>query len=124
MLVDTDVLIDYLRGLKEAVEFLEKHVDALQVSAVTVAELYQGVREGQERTKLATTLSALTVLPLTEEIAEEAGILRRDHRAATGCGLADCMIAATASRHGLELATLNAKHFAMLEGVIVPYQKG
>ena len=124
MLVDTDVLIDYLRDVSGAVGFLERHVADVHVSAVTVAELYQGVREGRERTSLATMLSALTVLPLTEEIAEEAGLMRREHRATMGCGLADCMIAATASRHGLVLATLNAKHFAMLEGVIVPYQKG
>ena len=41
-----------------------------------------------------------------------------------GCGLADCMIAATASHHQLELATLNDKHFGMLQDVVVPYQKG
>ena len=123
MLVDTDILIDYLRGRSEAVAFLEQHVDDLHASAVTVAELYQGVREGRERNKLVATLSALSVLPLTEEIASLAGLFRRDHGAAMGCGLADCMIAATASRHQLELATLNARHFAMLQDVIMPYHK-
>ena len=123
MLVDTDILIDYLRNQAEAIAFLEDHVDDLRISAVTVAELYQGVREGRERSKLGTMLSALTVLPLTAEIAETAGLLRREFRAAMGCGLADCMIAATASHHHLELATLNAKHFGMLEKVTVPYRK-
>ena len=123
MLVDTDILIDYLRGRVEAIEFLEAHVYNLNASAVTVAELYQGVREGIERAKLATTLSAITILPLTEEIAEQAGLIRRQYKASMGCGLADCMIAATALRHQLMLATLNAKHFAMLERVQVPYVK-
>lgn len=123
MLVDTDILIDYLRGRIQAITFLERNIDRLHISAVTVAELYQGVREGDERAKLAMTLSALTVLPLTEEIAASAGLLRRDNRAAMGCGLADCLIAATASRHGLTLVTLNAKHFGMLDDVVVPYQK-
>jgi predicted nucleic acid-binding protein len=123
MLIDTDVLIDFLRGRREAIEFLERHVDDLQVSAVTVAELYQGVREGHERTKLATTLSALTVLALTEEIAELAGLFRRDCGSSMGCGLADCMIAATAFQHQLQLVTLNARHFGMLQYVIVPYHK-
>lgn len=123
MLVDTDVLIDFLRGIPEAVQFLERNIDDLQVSVVTIAELYQGVREGHERVKLATTLSALTALPLTDEIAEAAGLLRRDFRVSMGCGLADCMIAATASLHGLQLATLNARHFGMLERVTVPYRK-
>ena len=123
MLVDSDVLIDFLRGRPEAINFLEQNVDDISVSAVSVAELYQGVREGHERIKLATTLSAFTVLPVTEEIAEMAGLFRRDFRKRFGCGLADCMIAATAARHDLDLATLNARHFGMLNAVIVPYEK-
>ncbi len=124
MLIDTDIFIDYLRDHPEAVLFLERHIDDISISAVSVAELYQGVREGRERTKLSRMLSALVVLPLTEEIAETAGLYRRDYRDRIGCGLADCMIAATASEHHLELATLNNKHFKMLDSVITPYTKG
>ncbi len=124
MLVDTDILIDYLRGHADAVTFLEKHVDELFISAVSVAELYQGVREGRERTKLSRMISGLVVLALSEEIAETAGLYRREFRDRIGCGLADCMIAATASEHRLDLATLNSKHFAMLANVITPYLKG
>lgn len=123
MLVDTDILIDYLRGLPAAITFLESHMDEGLISAVSVAELYQGVREGEERTKLSRMISAFVVLPLTQEIAETAGLYRRDYRARTGCGLADCMIAATASAHRVALASLNAKHFTMLESVITPYVK-
>lgn len=123
MLVDTDILIDYLRDYSSAVSFLENNVDDLAISAVSVAELYQGVREGHERTKLSRMISALIVLPLTEEIAETAGLYRRDYRDRIGCGLADCMIAATASEHHMELATLNGKHFKMLKNVITPYVK-
>ena len=124
MLVDTDIFIDYLRDRTEAVFFLESHVDDISISAVSVAELYQGVREGRERTKLSRMLSALVVLPLRGEIAETAGLYRRDYRDRIGCGLADCMIAATASEHRLDLATLNSKHFKMLDRVITPYIKG
>jgi len=123
MLVDTDILIDYLRDRPEAVDFLEARVNEACVSAVSVAELYQGVREGAERTVLSRMVSALVVLPLTGEIAERAGLYRRDHGGRLGCGLADCMIAATAAEHRMPLATLNQKHFAMLEDVVAPYRK-
>ncbi|NLT69186.1 MAG: type II toxin-antitoxin system VapC family toxin [Verrucomicrobiaceae bacterium] len=123
MLVDTDILIDYLRGRPEAVAFLETHVDEACVSAVSVAELYQGVHEGSERTALSRMISALMVLPFTGEIAERAGLYRRDHGGRIGCGLADRMIAATAAEHRMPLATLNQKHFGMLEEVIAPYRK-
>ncbi len=123
MLVDTDILIDYLRDRPEAVSFLETHVDEVCISAVSVAELYQGVREGAERTALSRMISALVVLPLTGEIAERAGLFRRDHGGRIGCGLADCLIAATAAEHRIRLATLNQKHFAMLDDVLTPYRK-
>lgn len=123
MLIDTDILIDYLRGHPSAVSFMEQNIDDLVISAVSVAELYQGVREGHERTKLSRMISALTVLPLTQEIAKTAGLFRRDYRDSIGCGLADCMIAATASEHHLALATLNDKHFRMLSSVTKPYIK-
>ena len=74
MLIDTDILIDYVRGQPDAVLFIEQNIDHLAVSAVSVAELYQGVREGRERTKLSRMISAFTVLPLTLEIAKCAGL--------------------------------------------------
>lgn len=43
-LVDTDVLIDYLRGRAEAVTYLESLEASLLISVITVAELYAGVR--------------------------------------------------------------------------------
>lgn len=123
MVVDTDILIDYLRGYPDAIAFLEANVEELCISAVSVAELYQGVREGIERTALRAMTSAVTVLAMNEEIAEIAGLYRRDFGKQLGCGLADCMIAATSTFHDLDLVTQNAKHFGMLSGVIVPYIK-
>lgn len=123
MIVDTDILIDYLRGYPDAVAFLEKNVESVTISAVSVAELYQGVREGVERSALRAMTSAVTVLAVNEEIAEIAGLYRRDFGKPMGCGLADCMIAATATFHELVLATGNAKHFGMLSDVMVPYVK-
>lgn len=86
MLVDTDVLIDYLRGYPDTIAFLEENLDGIFLSAVSVAELYQGVREGHERAQLTRMISAFSVLPLTQEIAEIAGLFRRDFRDRLGCG--------------------------------------
>lgn len=121
-LFDTDILIDYLRDLPEAVAFVETHISEGYLSVMNVAELYQGVREGAERTNLAATVSAFTVLPITADIAEQGGLFSRDYRASHGCGLADCLIAATADSHGLILSTLNDKHFPMIQAVEVPYR--
>ncbi len=123
MLVDTDVLIDYLRGDPRAEEFLESNLNAVFISSITVAELYQGVIEGDERSALDSMMSAFTILPVTKEIAKEGGLICRKYRKTHNSSLADCMIAATARHHNHPLISLNLKHFPMLENVSKPYRK-
>ncbi|MBP7422121.1 MAG: type II toxin-antitoxin system VapC family toxin [Sulfuritalea sp.] len=123
MLLDTDILIDYLRGQVKAVAFLKKTRRHLLVSALTVAELHVGVREGSERQVLDDFLGLMEVVAVTPEIARLGGLWRRDYGKSHGTGLIDALIAATAEISGCTLATLNEKHFPMLEGVLVPYRK-
>ena len=52
VLIDTDVLIDGLRGLPDAVTYIQSISEPTLISAISVAELYAGVREGRERTSL------------------------------------------------------------------------
>ena len=123
LLIDTDVLIDYLRGRPEAVSYLENRTEPLLISAVTVAELYAGVRDGAERTALDSFTQAFEIVAVEEEIAVKGGLYRRDYSKSHNTGLADALIAATAEVRKAELVTLNKKHFPMLSSVIVPYQK-
>ena len=53
LLVDTDVLIDFLRGREEAVSFVTVHSERILVSSIVVAELYAGARDGVEQRVLA-----------------------------------------------------------------------
>lgn len=123
LLLDTDVLIDYLRGQAKAVAFLRKTRRRLLVSALTVAELHVGVREGAERKVLDDFLALMEVVAVTPEIARLGGLWRRDYGKSHGTGLIDALIAASAELGGSTLATLNEKHFPMLEAVLVPYRK-
>lgn len=61
MLVDTDVLIDYLKGNPSAEAFVEQNIDRVSVSAMTVAELYQGIRNKTEKETLDQFVSELRV---------------------------------------------------------------
>ncbi len=122
-LMDTDVLIDYLRGRVEAVDYLE-HLEApFMVSAATVAELYAGVRDGAERTRLNTFVGAFEIVPVDAEIAHKGGLYRRDYGKSHSTGLVDGLVAATAELRQVALITLNKKHFPMLVNITVPYQK-
>lgn len=120
-LIDTCIAIDHLRGRAPATRFLLGLPQPPFLSAVTVAELYAGVRDGPERTELDAFLIICKVHAVETDIAREAGLLRRRYHRSHGLDIADALIAATAIAHGLELATLNRKHFPMLSSVVVPY---
>jgi predicted nucleic acid-binding protein len=121
LLLDTDILIDYLRGRTEAIDYIDGLANPLSISAITVGELYAGVRDGTERTRLDTFLLAFTIIPVDRAIAVMGGLLRRDYGKSHGTGLADALIAATALEHGLTLVSLNRKHFPMFPSLVVPY---
>lgn len=120
-LLDTDVVIDYLRRQADAVASVKGRSMRPLISAVTVGELYSGVKEGKERTELDGLAVAFRVIPVTREIGVRAGLHRRQYRKSHGVQLADALIAATAEEMDAELFTLNTKHFPMLTDVKAPY---
>lgn len=118
MLVDTDVLIWYLRGHEGAARFLDS-LPAVELSAVTYMELVQGCRNRQELLRLRQDLSRrqALVLPVSEAISNRAAALVETHALADGLMLADALIAATAIERDLTLASGNVKHFRPIQGL-------
>ena len=126
VLVDTDVLIDFLRGYGPAVSFVNVHSDRIVLSAVVVAELYAGARgakDDPEQTVLENLLSLFRVVPVNNEIARLGGLYRRDYGPSHGISLPDALVAATAFLERAELKTLNVKHYPMFEGIEPAYRK-
>ena len=121
MLVDTNIIIDHLRGKEEATSFLRSSTTGLYTSAICVTEVFAGIREGKERQILELTLSAFEIIPLDESLAEQAGLLKRQYQKSHSVGLGDAVVAATAQKYNLRLATLNKKHYPMLDNIAVPY---
>jgi hypothetical protein len=123
LVVDTDVLVEYLRGRAQAAAFLEGRDEELIVSALTVAELFAGLRGEEEERALRRFLAAFRVVAADARLAERAGEIRRRWHPSHGTGLADAFVAATAVELGAGLASFNEKHYPMIE-VIVPYRRG
>ena len=129
-LVDTNVISAGApsgRAHSELVAWMDAHSASLWLSAVTVAEIEDGVaklrREGatKKSAALAAWREALLhlygerVLPLDAPTARIAGLLSdRARGQGQAPGLADIVIAATAKRHGLMILTRNVRHFAPL----------
>ena len=108
VLVDTDVLVDHLRGARR----LPPDVERLGVSVVSRCELFAGADDPQ---RLRRFLWPMVELAIDSAIAELAGItLRR-----TGIATPDALIAATALAHRIPLMTRNRRHFDRVEGLRV-----
>ena len=111
ILVDTDVLIDFLRRKEKAVQILDEASDAgdLYCSVITLAELVAGMRpaEKEDTEKL---VAGMTLLPVTEPIARKGGELR-NHARPRNILLPDCLIAATTLEEECLLLTFNTKDY-------------
>lgn len=116
-LLDTSVAIDHLRGSPPAVDLLSGLIDAgesVLASEVVRFELLAGVRE-KEVKALEQFFSALSWVPVGEEVARAAGSLAQRHRRAhSGIDDADYLIAATALLLDADLMTTNVRHFPMI----------
>ena len=124
ILVDTDVLIDYLRDHPQAIRFVESHAEALQLSVINVAEIWAGVRGAQEQQKIETLFETFPILNITPRIAKRAGDWMRTYFKSHALAMPDALIAATALENNLELKTLNVGHFPMFKGLAPPYRRG
>jgi predicted nucleic acid-binding protein len=122
-LIDTDVLIDYSRRHPKAMEFMRALDSRPVVSAITVAELYAGVRDGRERAELDLFVTRSVVVDVDVQASVVAGLWLRQYRRSHGVGLADALIAAAAQSDGATVVTLNVKHYPMFSDVLVPYAK-
>lgn len=121
LLLDTCVLIDYLRSYRSAVEFIEGLDRPPLISCMTIAELYVGARTQKEQRDVEALLALRIGLGVDADIARRGGTFRRMYRQSHGVDLIDSIIAATAESEGLRLVTRNARHFPMLDDVLVPY---
>lgn len=122
--LDSDVLIDHLRGYQAYAGYIARYERGElrgYVSAVTVAELFAArrTREPVERKRVEKLLSLFIIVPVDMPISVLAGELRRDY----GLSLPDAIVAATALNLGLVLVTRNIRHYQRIPNLRleVPY---
>ena len=115
-LFDTNILIDYLIGRKEASRELKRYTSR-SISVITWMEVMAGVTPDLETSTLL-FLGTFSNLPITQEIAAKAVTIRRDTR----LKLPDAIILATAEIEDLPLITRNTRDFPVTNPRIrVPY---
>jgi hypothetical protein len=118
MLIDTDVIIWYMRGNQKALKSLEKYTN-FAISVVTYMELVQGMRNKNELASLRKALKSWNtkIIYITEEISSKAMFYVEQHYLSHSLQLADALIGATAVSHGIALLTGNAMHYKIVKEI-------
>jgi predicted nucleic acid-binding protein len=125
-LVDTDVLVDCLRGTIPAQTWLRQLAQQpFAVPAVAAMELVMGCRDRADLERIQRFLATFEVVwPEASEFAAAYQLLLT-HRLSSGLNIPDCLIAATAVTRNARLYTFNLKHFQVVPGLDVahPYSR-
>jgi predicted nucleic acid-binding protein len=124
ILLDTDVMVDILRGYEPSKEWL-KSVQEVGVPGLVVMELLQGCQNAREQRQLEKALSEYPLYWPSEEDCNRALASFSSHHLSDNIGLLDALIAETAIGVPAELATFNVKHYRILKGLktLQPYER-
>lgn len=114
MLVDTNIIIDHLRGEQKASAFLKRIEEGIikgYISTITEAEVLSGTRLTRKKiNEILILFEMFERIEVSSSVAQKAGEFRRRYK----CGIIDAIIAASANHKGIELVTRNTKHFKMI----------
>ncbi|MEN8139704.1 MAG: type II toxin-antitoxin system VapC family toxin [Thermodesulfobacteriota bacterium] len=118
MLIDTDVLIWFMRGNDKARKVIAKN-KGFSISVVTYMELVQGMRNKNELAVLRKALKSWNtkIIYITEEISSKAMFYVEQHYLSHSMQLADALIGATAASHAVPLLTGNTKHYRIIKEI-------
>jgi len=104
--IDSDVLIDYLQGVQQAKQEIDRYSHPLY-SIISWMEVMCGADTDEEKRDAEVLFRSLGRVDLTSAIASQAV----NERAASGLKLPDAVILATADCEGCILVTRNTKDF-------------
>ena len=118
ILVDTDILVDVLRGDGNALERIDREgAGGLSVSEVTQMELIVGCRDTRELALLTRFLDRFKTVHLTAQASARAVGLVTEYRLSHGLRMPDALIAATALDGNLPLLSKNQKDYRFIAGL-------
>jgi predicted nucleic acid-binding protein len=118
VLIDTDVLIWYLRGNKKAQQLIDG-LGSFSISVITYMELVQGMRNKRELNEFRRALSDWNtqLIYINEEISSKAMFLVERYFLSDAIQLADALIASTVLTSGLPICTGNVKHYKAIKQI-------
>lgn len=118
MLIDTDVLIWYLRGNENAYKIISENIP-FKISVISYIELMQGVRDKNELKILQKQLKnwSAEIIQIHDNISTRAMFFIEDYFLSNSLEFADAVIAATAIENRDVLLTANDKHYGFIPNI-------
>ena len=121
--LDSDIIIDFLRGKERAVKYIESVRGSSRVvtTVINAFELYYGaLKYGKDVEKLDKFFQSLEVLPFTaSEVKRAAEIEAYLESRGEVIGLKDVLISSIAMNNNCAVVTGNVKHFERVPGLKV-----
>ena len=121
-LLDTSILIDYFRKKdksKTLLVYLSDHFEKFCISSIIEFEVYAGAT-GEQLSFWENILKEINVVPFDSKAAHAAVTIQAQLKGKRKTiDKADLFIAATAVANDIPLATLNLKHFELIDGLEV-----
>ncbi len=115
MIIDTDVLVWYLRGSEVSKKIVEENMP-FSISVVTYMELVQGMKSKEEMKKFQRQIQKwnVNIIQIDKEISSRAMFYVQEYALSHSMMLADGLIAATVVQNGEILLTANDKHYKFI----------
>ena len=118
VIIDTDVLIWYLRGNESAQKIIDASIP-FKISVINYMELLQGMKGKKELSILQKYLKkwSVEIVLINENISSRAMFLVEDYYLSHSLELGDAIIAATALEYREILLTANEKHYSFIPNI-------
>jgi len=115
LIIDTDVLVWYLRGSEVSKKIVEENMP-FSISVVTYMELVQGMKSKEEMKKFQRQIQKwnVNIIQIDKEISSRAMFYVQEYALSHSMMLADGLIAATVVQNGEILLTANDKHYKFI----------
>jgi len=118
IILDTDILIDYFRGVEVAKDYIERiPVNERATTDITLMELFKGARNKEEVGNIDKFIKGniFIVLPVSSSASRKAVQILKRYSLQKGLGLPDALIAAVTILADSKLITGNKRHFEFID---------
>ena len=117
ILLDTNVLIEILKGNQTTIKKIEEFNTTLCISSITVMELYYGAINKAEVKKLEKFMGLFMVIQINSKISKRSIELVKTYAKSHSLDIPDSLIASTSLEKNHTLFTYNTKDFKYISSI-------